>query len=139
MRHFVTTLAILLVAACGSEAEGPPLSATGVSVLEPMSGMSMTAGYFALENRGAETIRITSVTSPQFARIEMHETVVENDVARMRPIEYVTVEAGETLVFEPGGMHLMMFEPSRPLENVTLDFFEDDTLLLSVDTPVTGR
>jgi copper(I)-binding protein len=104
-----------------------------------MAGMDMTAGYFVLENRGDEAIRITTVTSPQFGRIEMHETVVENDVARMRPIGEIVVAAGERIVFEPGGMHLMLFEPARPLHSVTLNFSDGDELLLSVDTLAAER
>lgn len=139
MRFHVLVLALLLAGGCGGSPGGPPLVVTDVSVLEPMAGMDMTAGYFVLENRGGETIRITTVTSPQFGRIEMHETVIENDVARMRPIGEIDVAPGERIVFEPGGMHLMLFEPTRPLDSVTLNFSDGDELLLSVDTIAAER
>lgn len=139
MRFTVLALLLLAAAGCGGQAGGPPLVATDVSVLEPMAGMDMTAGYFVLENRGGDSIRITAVTSPQFGRIEMHETVVENDIARMRPIAEIVVEPGERIVFEPGGMHLMLFEPRLPLEDVTLNFEDGGELLLSVDTVTTER
>lgn len=139
MRLPVLALALLLTAGCGGEAGGPPLVVTDVAVLEPMAGMDMTAGYFVLENRGNETIRVTAVSSPQFGRIEMHETVVENDVARMRPLEEIVIAPGERVVFEPGGMHLMLFEPRRPLDSVTLNFAHAGELLLSVDTVAAER
>lgn len=139
MRFSALALVLLLAAGCGSEPAGPPLVAADVSVLEPMAGMDMTAGYFVLENRGDETIRITSVTSPQFGRVEMHETVVENDIARMRRLAEIVIAPGERVTFEPGGMHLMLFEPRRPLDSVTLDFSDDGELLLSVDTVAAER
>ncbi len=99
----------------------------------------MTAGYFVLENRGSETLRITAVTSPQFDHVEIHETVVENDVARMRPMHEIVVAPGARVVFEPGGMHLMLFEPHRPLDRVTLNFTDGEALLLSIDTVAAKR
>ncbi len=92
----------------------------------------MTAGYLRLANRSDRPIRITSVKSPQFARVEMHETVVSDGVARMRPIESLTVGPGETLRFEPGGRHLMLMQPDEPLGDVTLYFHADDAIVLTV-------
>lgn len=138
MRFLVIAL-VLLAAGCGEVPDGPPLVATDVSVLEPMTGMDMTAGYFVLENRGSETIRISGVSSPQFGRVEMHETVVENDVARMRELAEIVIAPGERVVFEPGGRHLMLFEPRAPLDTVTLDFSAGTQLLLSVDTAIAER
>jgi copper(I)-binding protein len=139
MRLPVIALLMLAAGGCGDQPEGPPLVVTDVTVLEPMAGMDMTAGYFVLDNRGSDTIRITAVTSPQFGRIEMHETIVENDIARMRPIGEIVVLPGERVVFEPGGRHLMLFEPRRPIGDVTLNFEDGGELLLSVDTVATER
>lgn len=130
-------LAILVLAlsafGCSSD-DGPPLSVTDVTVTRPLPGTAMSAGYFAIENRGGSAIVITSVDSPQYARVEMHETVIENDVSRMRSVDALRLEDGERVQFEPGGKHLMLMQPRAPLESVILNFYSGETLLLSVST-----
>ncbi|REK05895.1 MAG: copper chaperone PCu(A)C [Acidobacteria bacterium] len=38
----------------------------------------------------------------------LHETFQDGEVARMRAIERLEIGAGETIVFEPGGRHVMV-------------------------------
>jgi copper(I)-binding protein len=47
----------------------------------------------------------------------MHRTIIENDQARMVKQDSMTVNAGELLKFEPGGSHLMLFNPKKPLQS----------------------
>ena len=46
----------------------------------------------------------------QVGRIEMHETMRSGKISSMRPIARVAVRDGETLAFEPGGRHLMIYD-----------------------------
>jgi copper(I)-binding protein len=64
----------------------------------------------------------------------MHETVIEDGIARMREIPVLEIAAGETVVFERGGKHLMLMQPVGTPGTVTLNFYSDDVLLLSVST-----
>ena len=57
----------------------------------------------------------THVSSPQFSRVEMHETVFSDGVARMRALPSVTVESNTTMEFKTGGKHLMLFSPGKVL------------------------
>ena len=75
----------LLISACGEPQ--PPLVASDVDIARPMPGMKMSAGYLVLTNNTDEPIRITSVSSPQFAAVEIHETKIEDGIARMRELE----------------------------------------------------
>ncbi len=127
----LSILIALLMSACSTES-GPPLAVSHVEVTRPMPGMSMSAGYFVLRNDSSEPTRITSVSSPQFGSVEMHETIIENDISRMREIPEVIVPPGDQVVFERGGKHLMLMRASEDLSNVTLNFYSDDALLLSV-------
>lgn len=130
MRRSALLLAALL-AACSSDV-GVTLVADDVVLTTPRPGTSTSAGYLQLTNRSDRPVQITSVTSPQFARVEMHETIVSDGVARMRPIESLTVPPGDTLHFEPGGRHLMLMQPDEPLGDVTLYFFTADSIALTV-------
>lgn len=124
-------LLVLGMAGCGGDA-GPPLAVTDVTVLRPLPGLQMSAGYFTIENRDQTAVVVTSVGSPQFSRVEMHETVTENDISRMQSIPELRVEPGERIRFEPGGKHLMLMGPDETLDTVTLNFYSAETLLLTV-------
>lgn len=127
----MSLLIALLITACSNES-GPPLTVSQVEVTRPMPGMSMSAGYFVLRNDSRVPTRITSVSSPQFGSVEMHETTLENNVSRMREIPEVIVPPGDEVIFERGGKHLMLMQADDDLSNVTLNFYSDDALLLSV-------
>lgn len=131
MTRLRSLLFVSLLAGCTLDS-GVALVADDVVISTPRPGTSMTAGYLQLANRSDRPIRITSVKSPQFARVEMHETIVSDGVARMRPIESLTVGPGESLRFEPGGRHLMLMQPDEPLGDVTLYFHADDAIVLTV-------
>ena len=77
---------------------------------------TMLAGYLTIENESAKAIAIVGATSPVFARIEIHRTEIEGGVARMRRQERVVVPPGGTQPFGPGGYHLMLMKPDRPLK-----------------------
>lgn len=76
-----------------------------------------SAAYFMIENRGAMPVVLASVTSPVAGRAEIHRTVVEDNVARMEPMEDgVEIAPGETFSFEPGGYHVMLLDLVKDLQ-----------------------
>lgn len=68
---------------------------------------SMAAGgYLTITNSGNAPDRLIGVRA-DFPRSEIHVTEEKDGVARMLPIEAVDLPPGETVAFEPGGMHVM--------------------------------
>ena len=65
--------------------------------------------YFTLMNHGDEEDALLSVEAELAARTEMHQTVQDTGVARMQKIERVTVAAHQTIKFQRGGHHVMLF------------------------------
>ena len=128
----LVALSALLMLAC-SEAQAP-LTASDVVVTRSVPGMPMSAGYFKLTNNSGQAISISHVTSPQFASVQMHETIIKDEVARMVPLETLILQSGEIVSFEPGGKHLMLMRPADDIDSVTLTFFAGESLLLSVNT-----
>ena len=123
---------LVLVAACGADTR-PALVASDVTITQPMPGMAMSAGYLTLTNNSAETITITRVNSPQYAAVELHESVVDDGVARMRRLEKIEIPAGKNTVLAPGGKHLMLMRPTEvAADAVSLQFYDGATLLLTV-------
>lgn len=133
---FIT--ATILVAACGDNAQAP-LIASNVEITEPVPGANMGAGYLTLTNNTPATISISQVVSDQYDAIEIHETVLEGGVARMRRVPELLIAANSSVTLERGGKHLMMTGPAGEGTTVSLKFFSGDTLLLRLDTPLTGR
>ena len=132
--RLMATAALLWLSACAPD-NTAPLVATDVEVTPPRAGVSMRAAYLRIRNNTDTPVRITSAASPHFERVEMHETVVEDDIARMRPVAEVTIDAQGEVVFERGGLHLMLMRPrdtSHDESDIRLDFFDGDGLLFSV-------
>ena len=69
------------------------------------------AGYLTITSSGAADDRLMSIDAP-FAEIaEVHEMVMEGDRMMMRPVaDGLVIPAGETVVLQPGGLHLMFVE-----------------------------
>ncbi|MBS61543.1 copper chaperone PCu(A)C [Salinisphaera sp.] len=118
-RWLLFTLAGVLslpLAACGSS-EAPDCG--GLRVDEPWvraapQGADVMGAYFTLANDGEGKVVVNGVSSTQFDRAEMHETVVnDNGQASMQPIERVVIVPGEEVAFEAGGRHVMLFSPSQ--------------------------
>lgn len=136
MRRYIV-LAAILIGACSAEPQ-PPLVATELVVTRPMPGSGMSAAYLTLTNNSELTIPITRVTSTEFASVQIHESTLENGVARMRAIPELRILPGESVTLQRGGKHLMLMRPTGPAETVSLQFFDDEHLVLSVDaTPET--
>lgn len=125
-------LAATMLTACGRET-GPPIVISDLRILAPMPGSSTGVAYMAITNNSGALITVQSVSSPQFERVEMHETTIEDGISRMRPLEVVEIRGGETARFEAGGKHLMLFNAgpdTNPGSPVTLEIRHDDGLLI---------
>ena len=134
MRRLLVWCVVLVAAAGCDRPEGPPVAIANLAVTAPGTGMPMAAGYFEISNRSGTAIRIDRVSSPEYGSVEMHETIIEDGIARMREIPVLEIPDGGTVVFERGGKHLMLMQPVGTPETVTLNFYSDDLLLLSVRT-----
>jgi len=131
MRSYLV-LAAILIGACSTEPQ-PPLVATELVITRPMPGAGMSAGYLSLTNNTEQKISITRVTSAQFGSVQLHESTLENGIARMRAMPKLEIPAGETVTLQRGGKHLMLMRPTGPADVVSLQFFDGDNLVLSVN------
>ena len=52
----------------------------------------------------------------------MHEVIAEGDQRRMEELESIEIAPHETLIFEPGGRHIMLLDISAPpVEGATVE------------------
>ncbi len=96
------------------------------------------AGYMHIKNVSASEQTITGMASTQFQSVEIHKTEIRDDVARMLKQESLTLQAGEEVLLEPGGMHLMFINPAANLKSgdqvdLTLTLHNGETIPLTID------
>lgn len=105
----LAALAAIALSACSPGAEEAPSGPVeNAWVRLPAVDGSPAAAYFTL-NGGEDGDTLIAVDSARVATIELHETMSEGGAMRMQPVMSVDVPAGESVVFEPGGKHAMLF------------------------------
>lgn len=119
--------ALLLVAACGApvdEVETDVVVTDEIQTVKtatlhlvfedavlrsPLPGVDKTVGYVTVRNVGVGDVVLTSAESESLRSIELHTMVRDGEMMRMRRLTEVAVPAGESIAFERGGKHLMIF------------------------------
>ena len=116
------SVAALLALACGTAGSAAAHEFTSGALLvdHPYAaatppGVTSAAGYLTITNEGDEDDRLLGGEAAFAEDVEMHETNVVDDVARMREKEGIVVGAGQSVVLEPGGTHLMFTGLAAPL------------------------
>lgn len=99
---------LLLLCACTQPAT---VTISDAWIREAPPGAKHLAGYLVIENNLSSTITLTGVSSESFATAQIHQTTMDDGVARMRMIDELAIEPGRSQAFSPGGMHLMLMNP----------------------------
>ena len=79
-------------------------------------GMAMMAGFGRIENRCATPATIVGASSAAFADTSLHETKIVDGISRMRPVPELRIAPDGAAVLKPGGLHLMLMQPTAPLK-----------------------
>ena len=103
-----------------------------------MQGES-SAIYLQIENRGSADVTILSAFTSAANLVEFHQTIVENDIARMEPVDALVIPAGESLSLRPGGMHIMLQQLTADLipgTNISLHLRAESGQVFAVEVPI---
>ena len=103
-------LAAAFVLATGA-ALAQDITAGALKLVEPFAfetpKMALTGGAFVkIVNTGSEADRLIGVRA-DYPKVEIHETVEKDGVARMQPAGAIDIPAGATLELKPGSYHIM--------------------------------
>jgi len=79
-----------------------------------VSASNMGGAYAEFSNDGKSEVVIDTISSPMFAKIESHQTVLKDGLMKMVAYKLAMSPQSKTL-FEPKGKHLMLFDPIKPL------------------------
>ncbi|QZD88281.1 copper chaperone PCu(A)C [Qipengyuania psychrotolerans] len=111
------------LAACGGAQEETPSAATdaaGLSIANARMVLPAVEGnpaaiYFDLTNDGERGVAVRKVEVDGAGKTEVHATTEWDGKMEMGETGPQAVQAGDTLKFEPGGLHIMVFDLSPDL------------------------
>jgi periplasmic copper chaperone A len=139
-RILVSVLTIgLLLNSCAAPAT------EGVEVRDAWARPAAQGGngavYLVIRSSAAD--ELVGVASEVAEAVEMHESRLSGDVMEMRQLESVPLKAGEDVIFEPGGLHIMLIGLKQDLKagdefEITLQFKNYESIQLRIpvkDTP----
>ncbi|MFO1028745.1 MAG: copper chaperone PCu(A)C [Acetobacteraceae bacterium] len=107
----------LTIAAHAQTASTP---SQGIVVSNPWARPSVgtaapSAAYFVITDHGAAD-RLVSLSTPVAGRTELHESLHENGIMKMRAVPGLALEPGKPVTLAPGGYHVMLMELKQPLK-----------------------
>lgn len=119
-RRHILWLGASLFAACGLPTELTAQDTKSISIVTPYVRATPPAarvggGYMTIRNSGSAPDRLLSVSSSAAKSVEIHNSVIEGGIAKMRHLgEGLAIPAKADTVLGPGALHLMFMEPTAP-------------------------
>lgn len=115
------------------------LTITDGYVREMIPGQKMTAAYFTINNKDRKNYTLKKVKSSIAERIEIHETVLKDNIMRMQPVSQLEIKRKARVELVPGGLHVMVMGVDKPLvsgEMLPLVLIFDDGSEISLNLAV---
>jgi periplasmic copper chaperone A len=136
MKTFLYALRMLSIASLSSSVFAE-LIVEGAHVRGLPPGVDTTSAYMTLRNTGDTAVEITGATSPVAGEVTLHTTMNHNGMLHMQHLMSASVPAHGELVFESGGLHLMLAGLNQALVigaevELTLQFADGTTQQLSL-------
>ena len=108
-------------------------------------GVPNTAAYLTLTNAGSETRILVGAHSDIAEKVELHNHVMQDGMMKMTRQDSVEIQPGQQVLFQPGGLHIMMFGLKTPLQEgqgrlIRLMFKNGEAIVVeAVVTEQTGK
>ena len=118
------------------------LTITDLWISEAPPTVSVLVAYVILKNNSDISLSLVSVSSPLFSSIEIHRSIVKNDIATMERHATLEIPSKSTIKLVPGDFHLMLFNPKMPLaigDEATLIFSFSDGAKITTKASIRKR
>jgi len=117
-------LALASIAAATGEAD---VSVRDAWVREAPPGAAMMAGYMVLQNKTSRPQVLVAASSSGFETVTIHRSIAKQGMTGMEHAPQIELLPNASLLFAPGGYHLMLSNPKRALHagdrvDITLKF-----------------
>ncbi len=104
---------------------------------ETAASQANGAAYFVVKNPGTTADRLTGASAEIAKRAELHTHLMEDNVMKMRQVEFLEIPAEGEARVEPGGFHVMLLGLKSPLVEgerfpLTLEFEQAGTVEVDV-------
>jgi copper(I)-binding protein len=108
-----STLMTALVLAIGSPAFGEVVASEAWTRATAPNAAGV--GYLVLTNKGSEDAKLLKIVSPVSDKVTIHRSSIDNTgVSRMWAVARLQLAPGETVRFEPNGLHIMFSNLKAP-------------------------
>lgn len=116
-RHLVTIAVLLMTStAFAHEVTVGDLQIIHANIPAPTGSAQVAAGYMGISNEGDHPDTLIGVEVGFATQAMLHTTEFSADgVASMKHVETMEIPAGDTVVLEPGGYHIMLMGLTQPL------------------------
>jgi copper(I)-binding protein len=101
--------------ASGATASGDAVAIMNAWVREAHPDATTHAGYMTLVNVSSEEKVLVRLESPTYDKVELHQMTMADGMMKMRALAEMVIPAGGQARLEPGGTHLMLWDPKQPL------------------------
>lgn len=121
-KALTTVLAAAFISFLPFESSAHDYTVGSITVLSPWARATpgpakAGAGYLGLKNEGGTADRLLKAESTLSKRTELHTHIMDGGVMRMTHVEEgVEVPAGQEVMFEPGGLHVMFMGLKAPFK-----------------------
>ena len=118
---------LLLMVMTPAQAQAQEITVTNGFIRESIPGTSISSAYMTLTNTSEKSVTLVGSSSKISARIEIHEHHMSKGMMSMRQLASVVIDSKETVILQPSGVHLMIFDIKEPLthgdlQTLTLHF-----------------
>ena len=114
-RNPVIACLISALSAVPAASEEAGVSVRDAWIRETPPGMTMMAGYMELRNNTSRPQVLVAASSSRFESVMIHRTIVKDGMAGMAHASRIELAPNGSLLFAPGGYHLMLMTPKRTL------------------------
>jgi len=87
----------------------------GSRLVAPRARRARRRGVFH-DHRRRRADRLTGASTPVAKHVELHETINDNGVMKMRPVDALAVRPDKPVLFAPGGCPVMLVGLNQPLK-----------------------
>ena len=91
----------------------------GGYAFETFKGQKVAAAYVSIFNQSDKDLVIKSITSTICEVAEIHDTVLEGEIMRMKKVESLNIPARSEFYFQPGSTHIMLMGLNKELKDGT--------------------
>lgn len=84
--------------------------------MRPAAKGMNSAMYFKVENHSSKPDTLYKVSSKVAELVQVHETFMKNGLMGMREVKFIVVPADSSIIFKPGGYHVMFIKLKKNLK-----------------------